>query len=114
MRGSKWSRVLRYSAEYKLQSASLAAFIRRNGAIQCFHVRLSAGPDGGPSFLKGGSSLPRDGDLEIVVSWRLIKDSECGGSRGAKPPRPMPAASEAQSGCCQSDHRCEMVLAGSK
>ena len=26
----------------------------------------------------------------------------------------LPTASEAQSGCCQSDHRREMVLAGSK
>jgi hypothetical protein len=30
---SKWSRVLRYSAEYKSHSESLAAFIRRKGGI---------------------------------------------------------------------------------
>jgi hypothetical protein len=30
---SKWSRVLRYSAEYKLHGESLAAFIRRKGGI---------------------------------------------------------------------------------
>ncbi len=30
---SKWSRVLRYSAEYKSQGESLAAFIRRKGGI---------------------------------------------------------------------------------
>jgi hypothetical protein len=30
---SKWSRVLRYSAEYKSHSESLAAFVRRKGGI---------------------------------------------------------------------------------
>jgi hypothetical protein len=30
---SKWSRLLRYSAEYKSHSESLAAFIRRKGGI---------------------------------------------------------------------------------
>src|SRR5260370_565465 len=30
----------------------------------------------------GGGFIGRDGDLEIVVSWRLIKDSGRGGSRG--------------------------------
>jgi hypothetical protein len=30
---SKWSRVLRYSAEYKLHGESLAAFVRRKGGI---------------------------------------------------------------------------------
>jgi hypothetical protein len=29
-----------------------------------------------------GGFIGRDGDLEIVVSWRLVKDSERGGSRG--------------------------------
>jgi hypothetical protein len=33
-----------------------------------------------PAF--NGGFIGRDGDLEIVVSWRLIKDSERGGSRG--------------------------------
>jgi hypothetical protein len=33
-----------------------------------------------PAF--NGGFIGRDGDLEIVVSWHLIKDSERGGSRG--------------------------------
>jgi hypothetical protein len=47
---SKWSRVLRYSAEYKLHGESLAAFVRRKGGInKCaerFTRCLGRGGDG--------------------------------------------------------------------
>src|SRR6202040_3981789 len=42
--------------------------------------RETADPRRRPAF--NGGVIGRDGDLEIVVSWRLIKDSERGGSRG--------------------------------
>ncbi len=38
---SKWSRVLRYSAEYKSHSESLAAFVRRKGGINKCAARFS-------------------------------------------------------------------------
>jgi hypothetical protein len=38
---SKWSRVLRYSAEYKSHSESLAAFIQRKGGINACAARLT-------------------------------------------------------------------------
>jgi hypothetical protein len=41
-----------------------------------------ADPRRRPAF--NGEFMDRDGDLEIIVSWRLIKDSERGGSRGQR------------------------------
>jgi hypothetical protein len=38
---SKWSRVLRYSAEYKLHGESLAAFVRRKGGINGCAARFT-------------------------------------------------------------------------
>src|SRR5437867_1040237 len=38
---SKWSRVLRYSAEYKSHSESLAAFVRRKGGINKCAARFA-------------------------------------------------------------------------
>jgi hypothetical protein len=38
---SKWSRVLRYAAEYKSNSESLAAFVRRKGGINKCAARFS-------------------------------------------------------------------------
>jgi hypothetical protein len=38
---SKWSRVLRYSAEYKLHGESLAAFVRRKGGINKCAARFA-------------------------------------------------------------------------
>jgi hypothetical protein len=38
---SKWSRMLRYSAEYKLHGESLAAFVRRKGGINKCAERFS-------------------------------------------------------------------------
>jgi hypothetical protein len=38
---SKWSRVLRYSAEYKSHSESLAAFVRRKGGINKCAARFN-------------------------------------------------------------------------
>ena len=39
---SKWSRVLRYSAEYKSHSESLATFIRRKGGINECAARFAS------------------------------------------------------------------------
>jgi hypothetical protein len=38
---SKWSRVLRYSAEYKSHSESLAAFVQRKGSINACAARFT-------------------------------------------------------------------------
>jgi hypothetical protein len=41
---SKWSRLLRYSAEYKLDGESLAAFVRRKGGINKCAARFTRCP----------------------------------------------------------------------
>ncbi len=41
---SKWSRVLRYAAEYKTNAEPLATFVRRKGGINKCAARFTGGP----------------------------------------------------------------------
>jgi hypothetical protein len=47
-----------------------------------YHARALPQDDPRRRPVLNGGFIGRDGDLEIVVSWRLIKDSEHGGSGG--------------------------------
>jgi hypothetical protein len=57
---SKWSRALRYAAEFKRWEESLAAFIKRKGGINKCAERSARG------FGRAGSSGQRDGPRQCV------------------------------------------------
>src|SRR5258706_11739105 len=79
---SPWSSIFQHCSERRAGTAEPLHGVRGWSFAIAYHARALPQDDPRGRPVLNGGFIGRDGDLEIVVSWRLIKDSEHGGSGG--------------------------------